>query len=470
MLKVIKWRLFWMFGFIFCNLVVQAQEPDSTILSYEEYLINILNYHPVAKRANLKLELADLEWLSAKGNLDPTIDADWNQKSFDDKRYYRIFRNRLRVPTKYGVAFVAGYENTEGIFLNPEDKTDKFGLWNIGIEIDILQGLLVNERRIALDQASVMQDMALNQQQILLNELLYTASEAYLEWQKFFYIQSVLLENEVLAAAYLENTKQSFFGGEKTAMDTLEAFILLQDAVSLTNYNDLELQNSRQMLENFLWFNELPLELQITTKPDDYQREMFTVTDVRNIRELARTNPLILEKINKQSLYELELRLKREKLKPKLKAKINPLIATNNNLIPRYNASDYKLGFEFSMPLFLRSERADVKMGEIKIQDGALDIQNKQNELLNKIESNLLKQVILRDQVALVAQNVEGYKQLLDGENEKFFFGESSVFLLNKRQEKYIDGRIKLIELNLKLNSVLLKYLYFINDLIRNGD
>jgi len=210
-----------------------------------------------------------------------------------------------------------------------------------------------------------------------------------------------------------------------------------------------------------------PQKVQPLTKPENYRREIFTVSDVRNIQELTTTNPLILEKLNKQSLYELDLRLKKEKLKPKLKAKINPLLATTNNLIPRYNASDYKLGFEFSMPLFLRSERAAVKMGEIKIQDGALDIQNKQNEILNKIESNLLQQAILRDQVELVTQNVAGYKDLLDAENIKFQFGESSVFLLNKRQEKYINGRIKLIELNLKLNSVLLKYLYYINDLVR---
>ncbi len=466
MLELLKGRCIWVVIFLLTFLVGQAQ-PDSTVLSYQEYLVNILNYHPIAQQANLKLELADLAWLSAKGNLDPTLNADWNQKNFDDKRYYRIFNNRLRVPTKYGISVVAGYENTQGVFLNPEKTTDEFGLWNVGIEVDVLQGLLVNERRIALDQAIVMQDMAFNQQQIILNELLFSASLAYLNWQQFFYVQSVLLENEVLATQYLENTKESFFGGEKTAMDTLEAFILLQDAIALTNYNNVDLQDSRQMVENFLWFNQVPLELEPLTKPEDYRRELFTVSDVRNIQELTRTNPLIMEKLNKLNLNELDLRLKKEKLKPKLKAKVNPLLATTDNLVPTYNTSDYKLGFEFSMPLFLRSERADVKMGEIKIQEGLLDVQNKQNEILNKIESNLLQQIILRDQVNLIAQNVAGYKALLDGENIKFQFGESSVFLLNKRQEKYINGRIKLIELNLKLNSVLLKYLYYINDLVR---
>ncbi len=444
-----------------------AAQADSTTLSYQDYLVNILNYHPVAQQANLKLELADLEWLGAKGNFDPTIHSDWNQKNFDDKRYYRVFRNRLQIPTKLGIDLVAGYENTRGTFLNPENKTDQFGLWNVGIEANLLQGLLVNERQTALEQAKVMQSMAQNQQQIILNELLFAASIAYLDWQQYFYVQSILKENENLANRYFENTKTSFLGGEKTVMDTLEAYILLQDAVVLTAYNESALIKAKQNVENYLWFNSLPLELQPKTQPEDYQREIFQINDLRNIQDITNSNPIILEKLNKQSFYELELKLKKEKLKPKLKAKVNPLIATNqNNILPNYNAADYKLGFDFSFPLFLRSERAGVQKGKIKLQEIELDIQNKQNEILNKIENNLQQQAIIRAQLNLVRQNVNGYKQLLDGENEKFRFGESSVFLLNKRQEKYINGRIKLIELNIKSQLILLKYLYYTNDLI----
>jgi hypothetical protein len=55
---------------------------------------------------------------------------------------------------------------------------------------------------------------------------------------------------------------------------------------------------------------------------------------------------------------------------------------------------------------------------------------------------------------------------LLEGENDKFRFGESSVFLLNKRQEKYIDGRMKLVDSQIKLQQEFLDYLYYTNALI----
>lgn len=439
-------------------------QSDTTTLTYEQYIVNILKYHPIAKQAQLKIDLAKAEWLAARGTLDPKLSSGWNQKNFDDKLYYRQFQGKLQIPTKLGIDIVGGYENTDGVFSNPENNTDQYGLWNVGIEVNLLQGLLVNERKTALAQAEIFQDMAKNQQQILLNELLYSASFAYLEWQKYEAFQTVINENIVIADTYFENTKISFENGEKTAMDTLEALIILQDAKALSQSNEAVLAKSKQRLENFLWFQELPLALGATTIPQDYQTAIFENDNNVVNTNLVRTNPELLEKLNKQSYLEVEQKLKREKLKPKLKAKYNPLLATsNNNLTPNFSVSDYKWGFDFSMPLFRRSARANVQKGRIKLNEIQLDIDNKQNELLNKIENSLQQQSILNQQVALQTQNVDGYRRLLEGENEKFQFGESSVFLLNKRQEKYISGRLKLIALNIKVQNEVLNYLYYTN-------
>src|SRR5690606_9404595 len=178
-------------------------------------------------------------------------------------------------------------------------------------------------------------------------------------------------------------------------------------------------------------------------------------------------HPIILASINKLSHYEIEQRLKREKLKPKLKLNYNPLLATSaNNIIPNYSINDHKFGFDFSMPLLLRSEKADILRGEIKIQEAELDIQDKTNELQNKIENSWQQQRLLQEQLTLLNLNVENYRRLLDGEQEKYNFGESSVFLLNRRQEKYIEGRLKLIEIHIKKQIELLNFLYYSNQLI----
>ena len=460
------------YAFLVCSFIAMKSlvaQSDTTTLTYREYISNIILYHPLAKQANLNMELAEMEWLAAKGLFDPKLTAGWQEKNFDDKRYYRIFESKLKIPTRLGIDVVGGYENTSGVFLNPEEKTDKRGLWNVGLEANLLQGLIVNERRTALEQAKIFQDLARNQQQILLNDLLLKASIAYLDWQKYTATQAVLQENSAIADIYLNNTRESFFGGEKTSMDTLEAYILRQDANVVLQTNENLLIKSKQQLENFLWFKTLPLVLQPTTIPEDYTITLFQIPIENRVVDLVNQNPIILEKRNKQASYVLNQRLKREKLKPKLKAKFNPLLATTDaSLAPSYTASDYKWGFDFSFPLFLRKERAGIQEGAIKIKEVTYDIDNKIVELQNKMEASLQQQLILREQIDLQIQNVAGYKQLLDGENEKFNFGESSVFLLNKRQEKYINGQLKLIKLNYKQQIELLNYLYYSNDLGAN--
>lgn len=462
-----KQKAFFFFIYFFLlNVAVNAQ-TDDVILTYNEYLYSVLSQHPLAKQADLRLDDARAEILGAKGNFDPELSSDWSQKDFDDKLYYRIFSSKLKVPTRLGIDVVAGYENTRGDFLNPENKTDEFGLWNVGIEANLLQGLLIDERRTALRQANIYQNIAENQRQIMLNDIVLSASDAYLEWQKFFAKQNIVDENIEIALTYFTNTRTSFENGEKTAMDTLEAFILAQDAVVMSQSIETKLTKSQQNLENFLWVNNLPVELQTATRPETLSNPIFEFSETLILNTNVIQNPIIAEKLNKQAYFEVEQRLKREKLKPKLKAKFNPLLATSQNgITPTYSPADYKWGFDFSMPLLMRSARAGVQQGEIKLQEIALDIQNKSNELQNKIENSRLQQGILNEQIALQTQNTEGYLRLLEGENDKFLFGESSVFLLNKRQEKYVNGRLKLVDLQIKLQKELLDFLYFTNALI----
>jgi len=437
------------------------------VLTYKEYIENVLQFHPIATKADLRIQLANAETLGAKGNLDPTISSDWNQKKFDKKLYYRQFEAKLKFPTKLGIDFIGGYENTDGVFLNPEKKTDNYGLWFLGVEANLLQGLITNERKTAIQQAKIFQNLAENEQQIMLNDLVYDASTAYLIWQQYTYNKLVFEENLSIANTYFDNTKQSFLGGEKTAIDTLESYIQYQDAIANLQKNELGLIKSRQKIENYLWFNNEPVTLQEITQPEDYKNQLFPIPINFENSNLA-NHPLILASINKLSYIQIEQRLKREKLKPKLKVKYNPLLATSeNNISPNYSFNDFKWGFSFSMPLLLRSARADILKGKVKLREIELDISNKRNELQNKIENSWLQQQQLQNQVNLLTQNVENYKRLLDGENEKFIFGESSVFLLNKRQEKYINGQLKLIEIFIKQRIEILNFLYLSNQLIK---
>lgn len=460
-LGIVLGIIFWKLAFV----SVSAQ-PAGNVFTLKEYTANIIQFHPIAQKAELRINFAHAETLSAKGNLDPILSSDWKQKNFDHQEYYGLFNAKLRIPTPLGLDVVGGYDNNDGEYLNPERTTDPNGLWHLGVDLDVLQGLIVNERSITLKQAQVFQDLARNEKQILLNEVLYNAVTAYLQWQLYYHFNEVLQENLQISISYLDNTRGSYLGGEKTAMDTLEAFILYQDATLTLQKNQMELIKSKLYVENFLWYDNVPIALQESTIPDD-NRQLFVLDTYDPMdSSLVVNNPAVEAYLNKLSILELDQKLKREKLKPKLNLTYHPLLATSeNNLAPLYSIDNYTWGVSFSMPIFLRSEKAAVQQGNIKIQEIKFDLADKKNELQNKIENSQEQLKLIGEQSILLEQNVDNYRTLLGGETEKYNFGESSVFLLNKRQEKYITARLKLIDNQFQQNKELLNYLYYTNQL-----
>ena len=176
---------------------------------------------------------------------------------------------------------------------------------------------------------------------------------------------------------------------------------------------------------------------------------------------MAENHPEIDTKVLQQAYYELELQLKREKFKPKLKGKYYRLLSSNNELtVTAVMQPNHTFGLGFSYPLFLRSASGDLQKTQVKLMANALDIANKTNELTNKLQNSLLQVRVLRRQINLTRQTIAGYKQLLSGENEKFNQWESSFFLLNKRQEKYMLSQLKLIELTVKKQHTVMEYLF----------
>ena len=447
-------------------LSTQLSAQSLSELSYQAFIENIRKYHPVSKMADLKLEEGEAEILYSKGVLDPFLSAEWDEKNLKNIEYYKEYRAMFRVPTILGIDVVGGYENTDGQFLNPEDEISDMGLWNLGVEVNLIQGLITNERRVMIDKAKEYQNLASFERDILINDLIYEASLSYQDWQYYYYIDEVYLENIELAEIYFQGTRESYFNGEKTAMDTLEAFIQLQDAQNLQLKNESSLIKAKQNLENYLWFEGIPLELQPDIIPESFKNEIISASFDSSLF-LTEHHPLIQAAVSKLNILQIEQKLKREKLKPKLKVKYNPLLATTNTSIaPRYSSGDFKWGLNFSYPIFQRSERGDIKLGEVKLQENRLELENKRNELINKIQSNYMQIRVYREQLDIQSMNADNYERLLEGERELFRLGESSVFLLNKRQEKYVESQLKLIEAFVNTFQNRIEILYWMNRLI----
>ncbi|MBX2844704.1 MAG: TolC family protein [Saprospiraceae bacterium] len=455
-------------SFLLLSISLKAQE-ENTILAFEDYMSIVEEYHPIARQAGLRDDFAAAGQLEARGGFDPQVKGDLDEKYFKDSHYYRLFKTGVQIPTWYGVSAQANFENNDGAFLNPEGTTTGSGLWSAGVEVNLLQGLRTDERRTALAKAQLMPDMAQNERRLLLNQVLLQAGYAYLDWQTISANKAVLQQSLQIAEENFNATKLSFEQGDKPAIDTLEALLVIQSAENDLQTNEVERIKAQQQLENYLWFeNNAPLELQPGTQPEAPEATQIELLNLQSDADLVLQHPELQLKTIKQQELEIDLNLKREKLKPKLSVAYNPLLETDeNSLAPSYSLSNYKWGVKLSSSLFRRAERANVRQGELKLQDNSLDIENKRNELLNKIQASRATIAQLSEQIDLQQAQVDNYERLLLAEQEKFQYGESSVFLLNRRQEKFIESQLKLNDLERKLSIAELEFLYHSGQLAR---
>ena len=164
----------------------------------------------------------------------------------------------------------------------------------------------------------------------------------------------------------------------------------------------------------------------------------------------ARINHPELQKLDlKLQQLELDKRLAREYMKPKLDISYYMLNQPFNpvELDPSINLSDnYKLGVDFSIPLFLRKERAKLTQTKLKIASTTYERDIATRQVLNDI--NTAYNYVLGNGLIVEQQKsmVETYFTLMKAELINLDNGESDLFKINVQQDKLFQAQSKLIK------------------------
>lgn len=101
------------------------------------------------------------------------------------------------------------------------------------------------------------------------------------------------------------------------------------------------------------------------------------------------------------------------------------------------------MGFEFAFPLFIRSERG--KLREVRIKQDHLQFERRIEErnIYNDIMRKYNDLSAYSKQIEFQSVNVRNQERLLKGELNKFRLGESTLFVVNSRENKLIEMKIK---------------------------
>ncbi|MEB8345944.1 TolC family protein [Flavobacteriaceae bacterium KMM 6898] len=431
----------------FAFFLSNAQEPDTLILKFREYLGYVKKYHPIAKQAELALATGQANLMRARGGFDPKIEIDFDQKDFKGTTYYDKLNAAFKIPTWYGLELKGKFEQNEGTYLNPENSVPDNGLYSAGISFSLGQGFWINERMATLKQAKLFREQSKADRDLLVNQILFKASLAYFDWLQVYNEMEIYDNFYVNAQIRFDGVRKSALVGEIAAIDTVEAKIVVQDRALGLEQAKIRLMNKSLELSNFLWLNDnIPIELQGNVVPDanlngdiDVALEIMGMPlDSFSIDK----HPKLISLNYKIEGLEVDKRYKANKLLPKIDLEYN-FITETPELINSLENQNYKGGVNFQLPLFLRKERGDLKLAKYKLQDAQYELDNTQIELKNKIVAIYRELESFEIQNKLIADIVENYRALLKAEERKFSFGESSVFLINARESKLIDSELK---------------------------
>lgn len=433
--------------------IAQTLVPSPQTISFEEYLGYVKQHHPLIKQAELVLSTGEANLLKARGGFDPKIEVDYDRKKFKDTEYFDQLNATFKIPTWYGIELKGSFEENTGEFLNPNLTVPEDGLYSAGVSFALAQGLLINERMATLKKARFFEQQTIADRDLLVNNLIYEASLAYFDWvetenEKVIY--DTFLKN---ATTRLDAVTRSVAEGDKAAIDITEARITAQTRRLDLEAASLNAQKARLVASNFLWIDGIPLEIQETVYPEKPELSVLDASlllvGITDTSVFLNNHPKLKSLDAKIDGLEVDRFLKKNKLLPKVNLQYN-FLSPDADRLDGFNTANYKAFVDVSFPIFLRKERGDLNLAKLKVQDAEFERTATSLAIKNKLDATEAEITSLLEQNNLITEIVVDYEALVKAEERKFFLGESSLFLINSREQKLIDARLKANALSIK--------------------
>lgn len=446
---------------IFMFVFFVGKANDSTnILTQEKYINWILDNHPLVKQADLIVKDAKAKLLQAKGAFDPELGFAYDNKTLDGSQYYQYIQPQIKVPLWYGIEIKAETNSVRGN--NTANELTYGNSVSTGISLPLLSGLVTNKKMTTLKQAKNNIQLSQAEQQIVINNLLLDAIEEYWNWSFAYQNYNNYNQAQQISLERFNFTKRLFEVGERPVIDTIEAFSqlkLLEYETQNAYYNWIK---ANLQLSLYLW-NEKEEAVFIRENTIPSLLTTTFILDTLELPKLSEVEQLVFNhpKINAYDLklknLEVERKLKFQSLLPNLNVNYNFINKTYNpfnNIGDNLFLNNYKIGVNFSMPLLFRAARGEYQQAKIKIESTRLDKTFVQNELSVKAKTYFNDLLALKEKLKLYNETFLAYQALLQGETTRFQNGESTLFLLNTRQNKVLEAL-------LNLNSLQTKYMQY---------
>ena len=440
----------------FLSCVQSFAQNDSATFNAEQFLQIVKEYHPVVKLAGINIEKTNAEIQIAKGVFNPIISNYVSNKTFENTSYYNYTNPAITIPTWFGIDVSVGVENLSGNRFSPSETLGQTSY--LDVNIPILSNIIIDKRRAYIQQANMYKEIATIEQQIIINNILQEAIIHYWEWVNAYEILEIISKFYSNSKQRFEWVKKSFLNGERPAIDTLEAFTQLQNFEFAKNESYLQFQNKGLEMSVFLWKeNNIPYQIPTFVVPKKgWENEAFIKNFTLELTDLLshahQFHPELMIYTQKFKFLDVDKKIKQQNFLPKLDFRYSHLSKGYNMFTTKglLFENNFQYGLKLEMPLLFSIERGEYKKVKIKIQETEILKSLKMQSIDLKVKNYFNEYSYLKNQIELQSYLLSNLQNMLKAEETLFANGESTLFLINSRENKVLETERKLVELKTK--------------------
>lgn len=426
----------------------------SAKLVFENFIKSVKNNHPAIKLAALDKEVASAKRLEAAGAFDPSIDS---------SNFYSRYNSSNRIgeeldafssstaivlPTRFGAKFSGGAKYAIGDISTPISPTGDTGEYFITAEVPLLRdGFYKNKQAITEKQAKLsVIDAEYIYFRTSLTVLMQAASE-YFTWvaaHEIFHLENGMLGVVMDQADF---TKEQSELGNLPEISNSEALREVRSREGKVQTQSRKFQESSFKVNSFMWSDNgssmsLPWFDDVPKSPTIV--EMISRDDIDTAQLTALENRPELKSLEiSKDITQLDKSFAKNQMLPLLNAYISPGYETGNNSI----GPTLEAGINISLPLRVRTAKGKLEQAEIKLKQ----ISIKEKQILQKIFleiENAASEINANYKKYLAAEEeLKHAFELENGEQDRFELGDSTLFLVIRRQRARLESQIKLVEI-----------------------
>lgn len=425
-----------------------------------QVLQSIDQHYPQVKIARLEIAKASGTFINARGKFDPSLEA--STRSQPAGGYINNYGDtQLTIPTLYnGVKLFAGYRNGEGNWpiYYQNYLTNSGGEYRAGLSLPLLRDRLIDKERTNLLTSA--QSILMKQQdaESVKIKIYQEAIKAYWQWVEAGLQLKTFKDLLQLAKKRQKAIEQQAKQGDLPKIAVSENLQQIIQREQLLNQGQMIFEQAGVNLS--LYYRDKKGNPLI---PTEYVLPSLNKasTSIAGINVPLAEHPGIKKLNNYANIMKLKRELARNELLPQLDAKAYTFKQYGTGGYPDLIPQAAMVGVSFKFPLFQRQAKGNLIQAQNELRQVTVEKKFLYEQLNNEFSNMLIGIKRSIQQVNLLKKELSLAQKVQYGETKKFYEGDSTLFLVNQREQTTTQVQLNTLHAQVQLEELKARARFF---------